>query len=75
MLKQIKKVLILVLMEDALAHSGKEYEVSLKFVLILVLMEDALALLRLQKTKNLYLTVLILVLMEDALAPEIGKLQ
>ena len=26
-------VLILVVMEDALAHSGKEYEVSLKFSL------------------------------------------
>ena len=37
------KVLILVLMEDALAHMWHEFYVTAWFVLILVLMEDALA--------------------------------
>ena len=70
---QIKEVtggvLILVLMEDALALSGQASQKYLSAVLILVLMEDALA----QNFTRFFLekvtAVLILVLMEDALAP------
>ena len=63
-------VLILVLMEDALArlfdHTTKITQTK---VLILVLMEDALALCIFSQIHERIINVLILVLMEDALAP------
>ena len=63
-------VLILVLMEDALAQI---YMMNLNIklrVLILVLMEDALALFHRELLRSTSRSVLILVLMEDALAPD-----
>ena len=68
------RVLILVLMEDALAlFCFKSTNRNKRRVLILVLMEDALAQL-LNAIENLYKYVLILVLMEDALAQQVAKL-
>ena len=65
-LRNLLKVLILVLMEDTLRDYGKE-ECYRKFdVLILVLMEDTLRVL-LVLLQALCLQVLILVLMEDTL--------
>ena len=61
-------VLILVLMEDALAPYSTLITSLESVVLILVLMEDALALIMIKVLINLIAAVLILVLMEDALA-------
>ena len=63
------RVLILVLMEDALARRAVRCEMcGLFVVLILVLMEDALAHMEVVEQSDGYWVVLILVLMEDALA-------
>ena len=68
LMTQHSKVLILVLMEDALVPpvlaNGKT---EMEFVLILVLMEDALVPGDNELGKSTLLKVLILVLMEDAL--------
>ena len=68
-----KLVLILVLMEDALAQQASRAFVRLAIVLILVLMEDALAPEQSYCTKRHVGAVLILVLMEDALAQRLLK--
>ena len=60
------KVLILVLMEDALVPDTEMLEEEEDLVLILVLMEDALVRV-VDRWKRVYPRVLILVLMEDAL--------
>ena len=60
------RVLILVLMEDALVQGRNGYPSGIYKVLILVLMEDALVLFYI-KTWMPKSMVLILVLMEDAL--------
>jgi len=63
-----QKVLILVVMEDALARLGLESICTrLEIVLILVVMEDALAQLP-NEGRCIGLNVLILVVMEEALA-------
>ena len=62
-------VLILVVMEDALAQKRNAFKCVFKKVLILVVMEDALAL-AVFDDGTVYLAVLILVVMEDALAPQ-----
>ena len=68
-LAEISEVLILVLMEDALALCNEPLcNSGYGEVLILVLMEDALALCFQPETRNFLDFVLILVLMEDALA-------
>ena len=65
-------VLILVLMEDALAPYKEVGEIIANYlVLILVLMEDALALFN--APPILKVCVLILVLMEDALALDVSE--
>mgnify|MGYP001013210294 CR=1 FL=1 len=64
-----KVVLILVVMEDALVHSGGCYIVAADNVLILVVMEDALVLQHVMLFRQSR-CVLILVVMEDALVPQ-----
>ena len=64
---QTINVLILVLMEDALAQKKIMKKMFFVAVLILVLMEDALARLKFSAL-SYFIGVLILVLMEDALA-------
>ena len=66
----LKAVLILVLMEDALARKKPLNKATDPRVLILVLMEDALAQTSLSLIGDI-LVVLILVLMEDALALQV----
>ena len=61
-------VLILVVMEDALAPNPDYQKHVIALVLILVVMEDALALCSVIGCMVFILTVLILVVMEDALA-------
>ena len=67
-----KSVLILVVMEDALAHENNWSGKKLTYVLILVVMEDALAPISVLLLQNCG-TVLILVVMEDALAQMVSE--
>ena len=63
-----KFVLILVVMDDALAHNMETPFVSICHVLILVVMDDALARMTFIPLSNDSSLVLILVVMDDALA-------
>ena len=63
------RVLILVVMEDALALVFDNINIKLVGVLILVVMEDALAPTVVDSQYGNSVCVLILVVMEDALAP------
>ena len=63
-------VLILVVMDDALAQFNIQFECVVITVLILVVMDDALALDK-DDTKDKHCLVLILVVMDDALAHNI----